>query len=77
LYGLIYWLQGGVVSASSGERADLWHSIYFSGITFATVGYGDFVPAPHMRMLALTEGFVGAFTLGLFVAVLANRLSRA
>ena len=30
--------------------------------------------APHARLLALTEGVVGAFTMGFFVVVLANRL---
>jgi hypothetical protein len=48
--------------------------MYFSGIPFATEGYGDFLPAPHARLLALTEGAVGAFTLGFVVVVLANRL---
>lgn len=76
LYGLAYWLTNGVMKAGHPIGADLWQAIYFSGITFATVGYGDFTPAPHVRLLALSEGFVGAFTLGLFVAVLANRLSR-
>ena len=48
--------------------------MYFSGIPFATEGYGDFLPAPHARLLALTEGAVGAFAMGFFVVVLANRL---
>jgi ion channel len=48
--------------------------MYFRGITFATVGCGDFLPAPHARLLALTEGAVGAFAMGFFVVVLANRL---
>ena len=48
--------------------------MYFRGLPFTTVGYGDFLPAPHARLLALTEGAVGAFTMGFFVVVLANRL---
>src|SRR4029450_5123434 len=48
--------------------------MYFSGIPFATEGYGDFLPAPHARLLAWTAGAVGAFTLGWFVVVLANCL---
>ena len=48
--------------------------MYFSGIPFAPAGDGDFLPAPHARLLALTEGAVGAFTMGFFVVVLANRL---
>src|SRR5205823_2692826 len=77
VYGFIYWTINGVTGRASAGPIDLWHAIYFSGITFATVGYGDFIPAPHARMLALTEGFIGVFTMGLFVAVLANRLSKA
>jgi hypothetical protein len=48
--------------------------MYFRGIPFAPVGCGDFLPAPHARLLALTEGAVGAFAMGFFVVVLANRL---
>jgi hypothetical protein len=76
LFGLLYWAVGGVVAAGSKEPAGLWESIYFSGVTFATVGYGDFLPAPGMRAVAMVEGFVGALTMGFFVAVLANRLRR-
>jgi tetratricopeptide (TPR) repeat protein len=74
LYGLAYRAIAGVVAVHAPEPLTLWHTIYFSGITFATVGYGDFLPAPHARLLALTEGVVGAFTMGFFVVVLANRL---
>jgi hypothetical protein len=74
LYGLAYWAIAGVVAVHAPEPLTLWHAIYFSGITFATVGYGDFLPAPHARLLALTEGVIGAFTMGFFVVVLANRL---
>jgi hypothetical protein len=77
LYGLIYWATDGIQKVGVQGHISLWKAVYFSGVTFATVGYGDFVPAPHTRWLALTEGFVGAFTLGLFVAVLANRLSKS
>jgi len=76
LYGLIYWAIEGVVTVYAPEPLTLWHAVYFSGITFATVGYGDFLPAPHARLLALTEGALGAFTMGFFVVVLANRLRR-
>jgi hypothetical protein len=74
LYGLVYWAIEGVVPTAAPEPLTLWHTVYFSGITFATVGYGDFLPAPHARLLALTEGALGAFTMGFFVVVLANRL---
>ena len=75
VYGLLFWATSGVVTSGGTPRpAEFWESIYFSGITFGTVGYGDFIPAPHMRFLALTEGALGVFTMGFLVVVLANRL---
>ena len=75
-FGLLFWAAGGVVATGSHEPAGLWECVYFSGITFATVGYGDFLPTPGKRPLALVEGFLGALTMGFFVAVLTNRLRR-
>ena len=77
LYAFIYWATQGVMRPGYADRLNFWQTFYFSGVTFATVGYGDFIPKPHTRMIALTEGFVGVFTMGYFVAVLANRLSKA
>lgn len=73
-YGLLYWLTSGAVVASTRQPASLWECIYLSGTTFTTIGYGDFVPAPHARLLALSEGAVGALSMGFFVVILANRL---
>jgi len=75
-FGFLFWALNGVATAGTGQPAGLWESIYFSGITFATVGYGDFLPQPHIRALALLEGALGALNMGFFVAVLANRLRR-
>jgi hypothetical protein len=77
LYALFYFLFGGVRRPGFEGRLPFSKCFYFSGITFATVGFGDFIPAEHMRLVALSEGLVGAFVIGFFVAVLANRLSRA
>lgn len=74
-FALLYWAAGGVVPAApASARHDFWEALYFSGITFATVGYGDFVPAPHVRLLALAEGALGVSAISFFVVVLANRL---
>jgi len=42
-------------------------SLYFSLITFTTLGYGDFRPLERWgRILAGSEAFIGAFMMALF-----------
>jgi Ion channel len=76
LFGLLFWAVNGVVHSISGAHCGLWECLYFSGITFCTVGYGDLLPAPHARPLALMEAILGPVTMSFFVVVLANRLRR-
>jgi hypothetical protein len=51
-------------------------AFYFSGVTYATIGYGDVVLAKPWRMLAPIEGAVGilmfALSSGLFFAAVAR-----
>ncbi|MFH1406794.1 MAG: pentapeptide repeat-containing protein [Candidatus Omnitrophota bacterium] len=50
--------------------------LYFSIVTFTTLGYGDFIPADSLsRLLAGSEAFLGIFTIGLFVFTLGRRYS--
>ncbi|MFA5087763.1 MAG: potassium channel family protein [Candidatus Omnitrophota bacterium] len=51
------------------------NSIYFSIITFTTLGYGDISPKgyPDLRMLCSIEALIGVLLIGLFVAGFANR----
>ena len=74
-YATLYWSIGGILSSAPTEGIAFQQAVYFSGTTFSTVGYGDYIPAPHAQLLALTEAALGSFTMGLFVAVLANRLN--
>jgi len=77
VYALVYWTTGGVIHAGDGRRPDFWTALYFSGITFTTIGYGDYLPTPGLRLVALTEGFLGAFMVGFFVVVTASRLQKS
>jgi uncharacterized protein YjbI with pentapeptide repeats len=48
--------------------------MYFSTITFTTLGYGDFRPLEGWgRILAGSEAFIGAFMMALFVYTFARR----
>lgn len=47
---------------------DLESSFYFSGVTYATLGYGDLLLPKEWRLFAPLEALVGALMVGLSVA---------
>lgn len=52
-------------------------SIYFSAVTYATIGYGDVVPPASWRVLASMEGLVGILMCawsGGFIFAIVSRL---
>jgi hypothetical protein len=46
--------------------------IYYSTITFTTLGYGDILPTGGLRIIALLEAFFGALSIGFLVAGFSN-----
>ncbi|MBU2704802.1 pentapeptide repeat-containing protein [Zooshikella marina] len=50
--------------------------LYFSVVTFTTLGYGDFTPVGLTRLVAAVEAFTGSFTMALFVVVFVNKILR-
>jgi hypothetical protein len=55
LWALLYWWRIGW---------DPNTALYFSTVTYATIGYGDVVPPPEWRLVAVTEGLTGVLMLG-------------
>lgn len=52
-----------------------WEHVYFSGITFCSVGYGDLLPEqPIPRALAVIEGLLGITFLGLLIASVTKKI---
>lgn len=82
--GVVYWSLQQVWPHSiivSGEGAShpfsLVNGIYFSFITLATVGYGDFVPGNDVvRGLAVVEAIAGQFYLAVMIARLMSLYMR-
>jgi ion channel len=70
-WGLFYLWQGYVPDAES--------ALYFSGVTYTTVGYGDLVLPKPWRMLAPLEALTGilmcGLSTGLFFAVVSRWIS--
>ncbi|MDM8566123.1 ion channel [Candidatus Halobeggiatoa sp. HSG11] len=50
--------------------------LYFSVVTFTTLGYGDLSPFGITRIIAAIEAFGGAFTIALFVVVFVKKMTR-
>jgi hypothetical protein len=80
-YGLIGAIDAGpsLIGADvgrGGDGTDL-ELVYFSFITLATVGYGDFTPATDvMRMLAVIEAFTGQLYLVTVLALVVGNIGR-
>jgi len=50
--------------------------LYFSVVTFTTLGYGDYIPIGMSRVISALEAFTGSFTIALFVVVFVRKLTR-
>ncbi|HEY8154085.1 MAG TPA: potassium channel family protein [Myxococcota bacterium] len=62
VWGLFYLWWGCLPDAEA--------SVYFSGVTYTTMGYGDLVLAKPWRELAVIEGLTGVLMCGLSTGVL-------
>lgn len=78
LFTAAYFFLGAVQSSAAPDYQMKWSDyLYYSAVTFTTVGYGDFIPKPFtfFRLLAAAEAFSGVFLSGLFVFTLARKYS--
>jgi hypothetical protein len=70
VWGLFYWWQQCLPDAES--------SVYFSAVTYTTVGYGDLVLPQEWRLVGAVEGLTGilmcGLSTGLFFAVVSKFL---
>ncbi|MBW8741904.1 MAG: two pore domain potassium channel family protein [Acidobacteria bacterium] len=76
LYGAIAVLDSGTFFAqgTDGTRA---LRVYFSYVTLATLGYGDYTPAGELgHLLAVLEALIGQLYLVTVIALLVSRLRR-
>ncbi len=69
------YVQYGIV-ATDGTQVTPSDILYFTIITFTTVGYGDFQPCPAARLFAAFHGFFGIVCAAL-IAILLSRVTDA
>ncbi|WGW01020.1 ion channel [Vibrio sp. YMD68] len=55
---------------------EFFNALYFSVVTFTTLGYGDISPVGVARFIAAFEAFMGSFTMALFVVVFVKKMTR-
>lgn len=70
------WADDTILHRSSDARRDadvMLTCLYFSGVTFTTLGYGDIAPNGIVRVLAMLEAGLGAFLMALFVFTFTRR----
>ncbi len=51
-------------------------AIYYSAITFLTIGYGDYYPLGASQWLAGIEGFIGLFLMSYFTVAFVRKVLR-
>lgn len=68
LYAALYLMLGG--------GFDFETSLYFSTVTYASVGYGDVLPPAGWRIVAAIEGATGIIMLGWSTAFLVSLLAQ-
>jgi len=76
IFGFIYAGSGLVLPAGGRFVTSLADSLYFSAVTFSTVGYGDFLPHGWVKLAAVLEGLLGITLTPLFVVALTRRYLR-
>jgi len=57
----------GLISNGETVRPNALDAIYFSSVTFSTLGYGDFAPHPSLRIISATQALLGNLHLGMIV----------
>lgn len=75
--GAVYTLGGVYSSKDAMAVNDLQTGIYFSVVTFTTLGYGDFSPLnPFIQIVSAIEAVSGLFLTSLFLATVIRKYSR-
>ena len=75
----IYWLFNGIMATSDKVPfyGTFFESLYFSLVTFATLGYGDLIPkSGFFRIIASLESLMGVALIAIFIFIFARKTTR-
>lgn len=73
-YSLVYHYFSALQNTSTQATVtNFWDSLYFSIVTFSTLGYGDISPIKNFRLIASSEALLGLLFTGLFIFTISRR----
>ena len=73
-YATVYYFLAPQTTMGMSSAEHLINAVYFSVITFTTVGFGDILPkTPDLKLICASEALFGCFTMGLVVAGFSNK----
>lgn len=67
LHGVEIWMYAALYK-TIGAVPDMREAVYFSSISYGSIGYDDSLMAPQWRLLGAIEGVAGAILLGWSIA---------
>ncbi|MFD2871985.1 potassium channel family protein [Mucilaginibacter ximonensis] len=70
--GLLYWVLNPYHQGTNSTDLNVGDAIYFSVVTFATLGYGDISPVGIGKALVVVEVFGGMALMALFIGKLSS-----
>ncbi len=77
LVAVVYGALFALVAIDYGDHETILSPLYFSIVTFTTLGYGDVLPASApAQVLVLSEVVCGYLALGGLLSIMANKLAR-
>ncbi|MBI5203336.1 MAG: two pore domain potassium channel family protein [Nitrospirae bacterium] len=76
LSSIIFYTSGVLVYKDKVIPPTFFDSLYFSIVTFTTLGYGDYQPVGIYRLVSMIEAFSALFIMPLFVVALTRKYLR-
>ena len=76
IYDVFNGIYNGIAYNIASYNPNFFEALYFSIVTFTTLGFGDFAPKPLFQLFASLEALFGAIFIALFIFVFARKMSR-
>ncbi len=78
VFGLVYqFMEFDIKPELLNSVGKFWSKIYFSIVTFTTLGYGDVTPVSKVAVFSvMTEVVIGYIMLGALISILADKFAR-